>query len=75
VRIVTASKTITLLLPVTDVSVTSLPLQRLTKIVPVTSLPFVMVNDRVVLVIVTVTIPNSFIANKFCKCQIRKFAD
>ncbi len=52
--IITASKTITLLPPVTDVSVTALPLQRHTKIVPVTSLPFVTVNDRVVLVIVTV---------------------
>ncbi len=59
---------------ITDVSVSSLLLQRHTKILPVTSLLLITVNDRFALIIVTVRVPNSFIANKSFKWQIRKFA-
>jgi hypothetical protein len=44
VGIVTASSK-NYFVTVTDVLVTSLPLQRLTKIIPVTSLPLITVND------------------------------
>jgi hypothetical protein len=55
---------------VTDVSVTSLLLQRHTKILPVTSLLLVTVNDRFALVIVTVRVPNSKISSQMANPQI-----